>query len=47
MFYDTKSCFVMEKVTGLKVSNHSSSNRLVDIKIENDYLDKEVFFKSD
>ena len=30
----------MEKVTGLKVNNHSSSQRLVDIKIENDYLDK-------
>ena len=29
----------MEKVTGLKVNNHSSSQRLVDIKIENDYLD--------
>ena len=29
-----------DKIVGLKVNNHSSSPRLVDIKIENAFLDK-------
>ena len=40
MFCASKPLFIMDNIKGLNVRDHSSSSRLADIKINNDYLDQ-------